>query len=111
VANIGPAGGTFNMGPNRVIVPANAVSANGHLYMRELSDTTLQVRILTTLTINQPLEVIVSAENCFVDVAQTVWMYDEMDSEFEQVVNGGYLPGTDDMRFWTIQPGAYALAD
>jgi len=111
VANITPAGGTFNMGPNTIIVPANAVSSNGHLYLRELSATTLRMRVNSTVTITKPLEVRVSAENCVIDVAQTVWLYDEVEGEFEQRVDGSYLEGTDDMRFWTIQPGAYALAD
>ena len=110
-AFISPAGGTFNMGPNTVIVPANAVSTVGQLYLRELSSTSLQVRISSNVTINASLEVIVSAENCETDVAQTVWLYDETNQEFDEVVQGRYDTGTTNMRFWTIQPGAYALAN
>jgi len=110
-ASITPAGGTFNMGPNTVIVPANAVSTSGLLYFRELSSSTLQVRITANVAINSSLEVIVSAENCEVDVAQTVWLYDEVGQDFEDLVDGDYDTGTTNMRFWTIQPGAYALAN
>ena len=36
---ISPAGGTYNMGNNTVVVPANAVSSTGMLYLKELSST------------------------------------------------------------------------
>ena len=110
-ASIGPAGGTYNMGNNTVVVPANAVSSTGLLYFRELSATSLQVRITSSVTLNASLEVTVSAEHCETEATQTVWLYDETEQEPETLVQGGYIPDTDNMRFWTIQPGAYALAN
>ena len=106
-----PAGGTFNMGPNTIVVPANAVAATGMIYLRELSATSLKVSLSSSVALNASLEVIMSAENCETQATQTVWLYDQTNEEFEQVVNGAYLPNTENMRFWTIQPGAYALAD
>lgn len=110
-AEVTPSGGTFTMGPNTLIVPANAVSASGLIYLKELSSSSLLVRITSTQTLNQNLEVIVSTQNCDIEATQTVWLYDQPTQTFDEVVDGEPDTQNETMRFWTIQPGAYALAD
>jgi hypothetical protein len=108
-ASVTPAGGTLTMGPNSVIVPANAVSSSGLIYLRELDSSSLQMRLTSSVTLNATVEVVVSTENCEVIPQQTVWLYDEAQQQFEDIVDSD--PGNQEMRFWTIQPGAYALAN
>lgn len=108
---VSPSGGTFTMGPNTLIVPPNTVTTMAFIYLKELSSSALQVRVTSSEPIHQTLEVIVSTQNCEIAVAQTVWLYDESVQEFDEQVVSQPDNGNERMRFWTIQPGAYALAD
>ena len=108
---VGPAGGTFTMGPNTLIVPAGTVSGPALMYLKELSSTSLQMRVSSTLTLNDTVEVIMSTQNCNVEDTQLVWRFDETTQEMEDIVISEQDPTNNNMRFWTIQPGAYALAD
>lgn len=108
---VGPAGGTFNMGPNTVIVPANAVATTALISLRELSQTSLQVRVNSTVPLNSNVEIIMSTENCTTQAGGSLWEYDEAQGQFIPMIAAEPDTTEDTMRFWTIQPGAYALAD
>ena len=108
-AIVSSAGGTFSMGPNTLVVPPNAVSTTALISLRELDQYSLRMRVTSTEPINANLEVAMSTDNCETVSTQTVWLFDETQQEFEDLVDSD--PEPDDIRFWTIYPGVYALAN